>query len=174
MGSVVDRRVVPVSPDRSHAASPVNPLPSGDLRIERFLLGRSRAEGVFQDFTGRIRRRFAIQLNGRLDDGALVLSESFLFDDGATEQRIWRIKPVSSEGYEASADDMIGSARGGVRGGVLRWSYLFSLSLGARRVRVRFHDTFMLTANDTLLNVARVTKFGLELGRSTIIFRREP
>jgi len=151
----------------------VSALPSGEPQIERFLLGRSRAEGVFQDFTGRIRRRFAIQLDGRLDDGALVLTEDFLFDDGAAEQRVWRITPVGASNYTADADDMIGVARGKVSGGVLRWSYLFSLKLGARRMRVRFHDTFVQTADDTLLNVARVTKFGFELGRSTIIFRRE-
>lgn len=151
----------------------MNRLPEGELRIERFLLGRSRAEGVFQDFTGRIRRRFAIDLNGRMDGDALILSEDFLFDDGATEQRTWRITSVGAERYEASADDMIGEARGGMRSGVLHWSYLFSLRLGARRLRVRFHDTFMQMADDTLLNVARVTKFGFELGRSTIIFRRD-
>ncbi|MBX9747151.1 MAG: DUF3833 domain-containing protein [Hyphomonadaceae bacterium] len=137
------------------------------------MLGRSRAEGVFQDFTGRVRRRFAIALNGRMENGALVLSEDFLFDDGATEQRVWRITPVGENGYIASADDMIGEAQGDVRGGVLRWSYLFLLKLGSRRLRVRFHDTFIQTADDTLLNVARVTKFGLELGRSIIIFRRD-
>jgi len=151
----------------------VSPLPTGEPRIERFLLGRSRAEGVFQDFTGRIRRRFAISLEGRMDDGALVLSEDFLFDDGATEHRVWRITPAAGDAYSANADDMIGEARGAVSGGVLRWSYLFSLKLGARRMRVRFHDTFIQTADDTLLNVARVTKFGFELGRSTIIFRRD-
>jgi len=172
MGSVVDRRVVSVSPDRS-PAPPVSALPTGELRIERFLLGRSRAEGVFQDFTGRVRRRFAIQLDGRMDGDALVLTEDFLFDDGSTEQRVWRIRPLGADEYEASADDMIGDARGGVRGGIMRWSYLFSLKLGARRLRVRFHDIFMQTADDTLLNIARVTKFGLELGRSTIIFRRQ-
>lgn len=148
-------------------------LTASEPRVELFLLGRSRAEGVFQDFTGRVRRRFVIALNGRMENGALVLSEDFLFDDGATEQRVWRITPVGEKGYIVSADDMIGEAQGDVRGGVSRWSYLFLLKLGARRLRVRFHDTFIQTADDTLLNVARVTKFGLELGRSTIIFRRD-
>jgi hypothetical protein len=143
-------------------------------RIEQFLLGRSRADGVFQDFTGRVRRRFAIRLDGRLEDGVLVLSEDFLFDDGETEQRVWRIAPSGAEDYLATADDMIGAARGSVRGGVLRWSYLFSLKLGARRLRVRFHDTFVQIGDDALLNTARVTKFGFVLGRSTIIFRRDP
>lgn len=149
-------------------------LPEGAFRIEEFLLGRSQAEGFFQDFTGRIRRRFSVELEGRLDDGVLVLSEDFLFDDGATEQRVWRIMPVGAEGYTASADDMIGEAHGGVRSGVLRWSYLFSLKLGARRLRVRFRDTFVQIAGDALLNTASITKFGFELGRTTIIFRPMP
>jgi len=67
---------------------------------------------------------------------------------------------------------MIGEAHGGVRSGVLRWSYLFSLKLGARRLRVRFRDTFVQIAEDALLNTASITKFGLELGRTTIVFRR--
>lgn len=147
-------------------------LPSGDLRIERFLLGHARGEGVFQDFTGRIRRRFAITLNGVMEAGVLVLTEDFLFDDGETERRIWRISPGASGVYSATADDLIGEARGEVREGVLRWSYLFSLKVGARRLRVRFHDTFFLVAEDALLNVARVTKFGFEIGRTTILIRK--
>lgn len=148
-------------------------LPTGELQIEHFLLGRSQAEGVFQDFTGRVRRRFSVRLEGRMDEGVLVLSEDFLFDDGAVEQRVWRIKPLGGGDYVASAGDMIGVARGSIRDGVLRWSYLFSLALGARRLRVRFHDTFVKLTPDMLLNVARVSKCGFELGCTTIVFRRE-
>lgn len=151
----------------------MSPLPTGDPRIENFLLGRSTAEGVFQDLTGRVRRRFAVALEGRSEAGSLVLSEDFLFDDGETERRVWRITAHSDGAYTATADDMLGQARGRVRNGLLRWTYLFSLKIGARRVRVRFHDTFVQLADDALLNVARITKFGIELGRTTIIFRRE-
>lgn len=172
MDSVVDRRVVSVPLDRPDAPS-LGALPADELRIERFLLGRSHAEGVFQDFTGRVRRRFAVTLEGRSEAGVLVLREDFRFDDGEIESRVWRISPHSGGNYTATAGDMIGEARGGLRGGLLRWSYLFSLKLGARRLRVRFHDTFVQLADDVLLNVARVTKFGFELGRTTIIFRRE-
>lgn len=147
-------------------------LPAGALQIENFLLGRSQAEGVFQDFTGRIRRRFTISLDGRMDNGVLLLSEDFLFDDGATDQRVWRITPQGGGAYRASADDMLGVAHGSERDGVLRWSYLFSLNLGARRLRVRFQDTFVQIADDALLNTARISKFGFVLGRMTIVFRR--
>lgn len=172
MDSLVDSAVVSVPPDRSLASSMNVRPPSGALRIEQFLLGPAYGEGVFQDFTGRIRRRFAIQFRGAMENEVLVLSEDFVFDDGETDRRVWRIAPASADAYSATADDMIGEAHGGVRDGVLRWSYLFSLKLGARRLRVRFHDAFFLVAEDALLNVARVTKFGLEIGRTTILIRK--
>jgi predicted HAD superfamily phosphohydrolase len=146
-------------------------LPSGGLRIENFLLGKSTAEGVFQDFTGRVRRRFSVELEGAMDGSTLVLHEAFVFDDGATENRVWRISP-QGERYTATADDMVGEARGAVRDGVLAWSYVFNLKLGARRLRVRFRETFLQTADDVVLNSARVSKFGFEIGRTTIIFRK--
>lgn len=154
-------------------ATQITPLASGELRIEQFLLGRTSGDGLFQDFTGRIRRRFSITLDGRLENGVLVLTEDFVFDDGETERRVWRITPQAGGVYSATAGDMIGEARGAQREGALRWSYLFSLKLGARRLRVRFHDTFIQVAKDALLNEARVTKFGFELGRTTIIIRRD-
>lgn len=171
MDNLVDRRVVSVSPDRP-PASQVAP-PHGDPQVEYFLAGRTRGEGIFRDFTGRVRRRFTITLDGHVEGGALVLSENFLFDDGETEQRVWRIYAHGGGAYSATADDLIGEARGRVRAGALRWSYLFSLKLGAKRLRVRFHDAFVQVADDILLNEARVTKFGFEIGRTTILIRRE-
>ncbi|MDX2276552.1 MAG: DUF3833 family protein [Hyphomonadaceae bacterium] len=148
-------------------------MPAGDPQIERFLIGRTQGEGLFQDFTGRVRRRFAITLDGRMDNGVLVLTEDFVFDDGETDQRVWRIVRNADGAYTATAGDLIGEARGVVRGGALRWTYLFSLKIGAKRLRVRFRDTFIQVADNVLLNEARVTKFGFEIGRTTIIIRRE-
>lgn len=141
------------------------------FRIEAFLQGQSRAHGVFQDFTGRVRRRFSIDLSGTMEGDTLVLQEAFLFDDGAVEDRIWRISP-DGQRYTATAQDMIGQARGKVEGDILRWSYLFSLKLGERRLEVRFRETFLQIAEDAVLNTARVSKFGFEIGRTTIVFRR--
>jgi hypothetical protein len=148
----------------------MSPLPSGDPRLERLLLGRSRAHGLFQDFTGAVRRRFTVELEGRLEGDELVLREDFLFDDGEKDVRVWRIVPREGGVYTATADDMIGEARGGLRSGVLKWTYLFSLKIGARRVRVRFHDVFVQLSEHLLLNTARVTFAGFEIGRTTIIF----
>jgi Protein of unknown function (DUF3833) len=142
------------------------------LRLESFLLGRTTAEGRFEDPFGVVRRRMAITLDGWMDGATLALDERFVFDDGATERRMWRITPSGATGYTAQADDMIGVAHGGVTADGVGWSYLFNLQIGARRYRVRFHETFALVDADTMVNRARVTKFGILLGRTTIVFHR--
>lgn len=140
------------------------------LRLESFLLGRTTAEGHFEDPFGVVRRRMAITLDGQMEGATLLLEENFTFDDGATERRMWRITPDGATGYTAQADDMIGTARGAVTADGVRWSYLFNLSIGARRYRVRFDETFELVDAHTMLNRARVTKFGILLGRTRIVF----
>lgn len=161
------RRVVPLSP-----AGPAAPDVLSAPRLERFLEGQTTAQGVFQDFTGKVRRRFSVALNGVREGNIVTVTEDFLFDDGERERRIWTIEAVGENGYRAVAQDMIGAAEGGVRDERLCWSYLFQLKLGQRSVRVRFHETFVALAPDTILNAARVTKFGFEIGRTTILFRK--
>jgi hypothetical protein len=141
-------------------------------RLEHYLLGRSRAAGLFQDFSGAVRRRFDIDIHGWRDGDTLVVDETFLFDDGAVDERRWRIVIEPSGAHRATAGDMIGEARGQARNDVLRWSYLFSLQIGRRRWRVRFHDSFVELSDQFLLNRARVSKFGLPIGQVTILFAR--
>jgi len=143
------------------------------LRLERFLLGRSTACGFFEDRFGTVRRRMSITLDGQMDGATLVMDERFVFDDGAREHRIWRITPEGAEGYHATADDMIGSAKGRATPDGVAWSYLFSLQIGARRLPVRFSETFTLLDHDTMINRAQVTKFGVRIGATTIVFRRQ-
>lgn len=136
------------------------------------MLGRTQGFGVFQDRSGAVRRRFSVELDGLIDDGVLVLTEDFTFDDGERERRVWRISCVGEHGYEARADDIIGAAKGRVRGGELRWSYLFSLKVGSRRFRVRFDERFVQVGQDLLVNEARISKFGIRVGQTTLVFKR--
>jgi Protein of unknown function (DUF3833) len=144
------------------------------LRLEQFLLGASSAVGMFEDRFGAVRRRMAITLDGRMDGATLVLDEHFTFDDGERERRVWRITPQGDAGYVATADDMIGVARGQATANGVAWSYRFSLRIGARRLKVRFHETFTLVSPDVMINRARVTKFGIQIGATTIVFKIAP
>ena len=140
------------------------------LRLEDYFNGGARAWGVFQDRFGRPRREFEVEIQSEWDGSRLTLTEDFTYDDGQTEQRVWRIATEGEFGYVAEADDMIGRARGEAHGNALNWNYRFRLPIGERSLAVRFDDWFFLNRDGVLVNRALVTKFGFAVGSMTIVF----
>lgn len=146
----------------------------GPFRLEDFFAGRSTAWGLFQDRSGKIRRRFTIEAHGVWELGTLTLTEDFTYDDGQTERRVWHITKTADDRYEGVADDVIGAARGTVNGNALHWTYRFALKLGARSITVHFDDWLLRLDDDLLINRAQVSKFGLRIGDVTCVFRKLP
>lgn len=140
------------------------------LRLEAFFDRPTKAFGVFQDRFGRPRRLFSADVKPSFENGVLTLEENFTFDDGAKEQRIWRIEPQGEGIYQATANGVIGTARGRVEGPALRWRYIFALDIGSRILNVQFDD-FMCQQNDSILiNRAIVRKWGFRIGDLTLVF----
>lgn len=144
------------------------------LELERYFVGTTRAFGLFHDRFGKLRRQFTVEIDGRIEDGVLVLDERFLYDDGETGRRVWRIRRLDDHTYEGTADDVIGVARGRVFGNAMYWSYEVDLPVGGSVWRVTFDDWLFLMADDVLLNRATVSKFGIRLGEVTLAFVKEP
>lgn len=142
------------------------------LRLEEYFNGKTKAWGVFQDRFGTLRRQFEVEIEGTWDGQTLTMVEDFRYDDGETEQRIWRIQPVGAHGYQGSAGGVIGQAEGTAHGNVMTWRYLFGLPVGKQVWTVRFEDWFFLMGDGVLINRATVRKLGLRLGEATIAFRR--
>jgi len=143
------------------------------FRIEEYFLGKTRAYGVFEDRFGKIRRQFVVDILGYDDDGTFVLDEDFLYADGEREQRTWRIRPIGENGYEGTADDIVGTARGVVVGNTLNWHYQMDLKVGDGTWRVRFDDWMLLQDDGVLLNRAYVSRWGFQIGSVSLAFRKE-
>ena len=62
------------------------------LDLYEYFAGEIRAWGLFEDRFGRVRRQFQVDVEGRIEDGELVLEEDFLYDDGERDRRVWRIR----------------------------------------------------------------------------------
>ena len=142
------------------------------LRLEDYFAGGSRAWGVFEDRFGTVKRQFTVDINGDWDGEKLVLTEDFVYDDGETETRIWTIRPDGPSTYVGSADGVVGEARGAVAGQALNWTYEFDLKLKDSTIRVTFDDWMWLQPDGVLINRAIVKKFGFEVGRATIFFKK--
>jgi hypothetical protein len=143
------------------------------LELERYFLGKTQAFGLFHDRFGRLRRQFVVEIEGRIEDGVLVLDEHFRYDDGESDRRVWRIRRIDEHRYEGTADDVIGVARGRAFGNAMHWSYQVDLPIGDSSVRVTFDDWLYLLSDAVLLNRAEVSKFGIRLGEVMLAFVKE-
>jgi hypothetical protein len=147
-------------------------LEQPQLRLEEYFQGRTEAWGVFRDRFGNLRRQFKVIIDGTWNGETLVLDERFEYADGADEQRIWTIRAVGPDGYEGTAADVRGIARGRVQGNTLVWGYQLDLPVGGRTWTVDFDDRMYLQPDGVLINHAIVRKFGVRVGEAMIVFQR--
>ncbi len=142
--------------------------------IEEYFAGKTKAWGIFQDRFGKLRRQFVVDIDGHWDGETLTLVEDFVYDDGQTEQRTWRIRKTSAHSYEGTADGVVGTAEGTSYGNALNWRYRFALKIGDSTWNVHFDDWMFLQGDGVMINRAEVTKFGFKLGEVTIAFKKPP
>ncbi len=143
------------------------------LRLEEFFEGRTYAVGVFHDRFGSLRRQFTVDIEGTWDGETLTLVEDFVYSDGEEERRIWTLKKLDEHRYEGVAPGVVGIATGAAYGNAFNWRYTFDLKVGEDTLRVNFDDWMFLQPGGVLLNIAKVKKFGFELGTVTLSFIRK-
>lgn len=142
------------------------------LVLEQYFNGRVEAWGMFQKRSGEVVKRFHVTMDCRWDGDTGTLDEWFRFSDGSTQRRIWTVRKVGPGQYVGTAADVVGEARGEQAGNALRWSYTLRLPVDDTEYEVQFDDWMYLVDERTLLNRARMSKFGIELGQVTLSFRK--
>ena len=149
-------------------------LPQRQLRLEEFFDGRLWADGVVLDRRGRERRRFHVDMQALWQGDWGRLQESYVFDDGQRQRRTWSLRRLPERQglrrYEATAGDVVGTARASGSGHSLHWNYLLALPLGERVLRVRMDDRMYLLGDKLLLNHTRMLKFGLHVASLVVTF----
>lgn len=142
------------------------------LDLFAYFEGETEAWGWFEDRFGTVRRQFYVDIKGTVTNDTLTLDESFLYKDGEKAKRVWSINRQGENLYQGQADDVIGLAQGATSGNSLNWTYTLALPIGDSLWHVDFDDWMFLQDERTLLNRAVITKWGIELGRVSIFFRK--
>jgi len=143
------------------------------LVLEEYFAGKTRAWGLFEDRFGKVRRQFIVDITGTWDGGELTLDERFQYNDGERDRRVWKIRKTGEHSYEGRAGDVIGIAAGEAYGNALNWRYDMDLKVGDGTLRVHFNDWMFLQTSGVLINRARVSKFGIEIGEVTLAFVKD-
>ena len=140
------------------------------LDLKSYFNGDITAHGIFTDRSGKVVRRFTVAMKcaWQGDDG--VLDERFVYSDGETQQRIWRLKKLPDGRYTGTADDVVGTAQGQSSGNAFQWSYTLRLPVDGKTYEVQFDDWMYLMDERVMLNKAVMSKFGVRLGEVTLAF----
>ena len=140
------------------------------LVLEDYFNKTVDAYGIFTGRSGEVKKRFHVVIESKMENGELILDESFTNSDGTKDKRIWRIKKVSESKYEGRAGDVDGFAVGEIAGNALRWKYTLKLKVDDSVYHVKFDDWMYLMDNKIMLNKSKMSKWGIYLGEVTLTF----
>jgi hypothetical protein len=143
-----------------------------EMRIETYFAGPTEGAGIVRDRFGNLRRQFTVTMTGRWEGDVFVLEEDFVYDDGETDHRTWRVHREGVDGYRATAPDVIGEAVGKTSGNALNWRYTLALPIGGRTWHIDFDDWMFLQPGGVLINQAYMSKFGIRIGEIVLSFRK--
>lgn len=147
-------------------------LSSRALNLEEYFDGSLRAYGQFQDRFGTVQRRFTVDIEGDWDGETLTLTEDFAYDDGSTEQRVWKLQKTGPDSWRGTAPGVIGQAAGQESGDAFNWRYTIDLPVPDGVLRVSFDDWMWRLDERRVLNRAYMDKYGIEIGEVIIFFEK--
>ena len=135
------------------------------LELDRYFVGHARSWGVFENTSGQPRRTFVCDSFGHRDDkGVVILHQQFKFSDGKRQARDWRIWRADATHWEATANDMVGTARGAGEGNAFYWEYAITLDRKNPLATVHVRQwIYQPEGTDTLMTRLVITKMGMKV-----------
>ncbi len=143
-----------------------------DFHFPDYFEGLSEARGLFEDRSGRIKRRFVARVEGYWQDDVFVLDEVFTFCNGERDHRTWMLKFGENGAFSADCLDVPAPAEGHHGKNEAHLSYAFKLRHNNKTFNVDFSDTFTKLDDETVINRAIMSKWGITLGHVTIVFSK--
>ncbi len=89
------------------------------------------------------------------------------------QHRSWKIHRLDAHHYEATANDILGTARGEAYGNAFHWNFILALSPGNPLANVRMSQWMYLQPDGrTMVNHSTIAKFGIVVAQVTEQFRK--
>ncbi len=138
-----------------------------------FFTGKTTSSGVMENRGGAPREIVTTTTSGRREGGVLVLEQD-LKVGGKPQHRSWRIRKLGAHHFQATANDVVGTASGEADGNVFTWSFALALSPGNPLANVRMTQWMYLQPDGrTLLNHSTIRELGFVVAQVTEVFRKQ-
>jgi len=143
------------------------------INIKEFFNGNIFALGIVQDRSGKVIKRFKVDIKAHWEGDKGFLDEKFVYSDGKRDSRLWVLNKMGPSVYEGRADDVLGIASGETVGNVFYFEYNLDLPVDDTTYKVNFEDWMYLLDERTLLARSYMSKWGFDLGEVTIIMNKK-
>jgi hypothetical protein len=143
------------------------------ISFREFFSGPIKAWGILQDRSGKVTRRFDIDMVGSWEGATGTLHEKFSFYDGEKLERTWTITEMPDGTYQGTAGDIVGVATGKSSGSAVQWKYVMDLPVGDTTYRITFDDWMFQMKGDVLVNRSYLKKFGFTVAELTIFMQKQ-
>ena len=132
-----------------------------DFDPVRFFTGHVRSWGVLENRSGQPTSIVTTDCVGEGDgpDG-LRMTQRLTIGTDSPVTRTWRMTRTAPGRYEATANDMVGTAMGEVSGRAFHWQWTLALSPGNALKNVTMDQWWYLQDDGSMLNRTMVSKLG--------------
>ena len=147
-----------------------------ELDLARYFNGTLDADGMFQDRSGKVVKRFHVLIAASWQGDTGTLDERFTWSDGEgggnPPRRVWTLRDTGGGRFIGTAGDVVGEALGETAGNALRWRYVLALDVDGKTIHVDFDDWMFLVDDRVMLNRSLMSKYGFRLGEVTLSLQR--
>ncbi len=144
-------------------ALPVTAFPAGASPLDpiAFFTGHAHSWGVLEDRSGQPTEVVTTDCTGQTDaSGTLHMTQVLHVGQDAPQTRIWEMRRVAPGRYEATANDMVGTATGEAAGRAFHWQWTLALHPGNPFTNVTMDQWWYRMDDGSILNRTTVRKLG--------------
>ena len=142
------------------------------IDLNEFFNGKLLAHGIVQDRSGKVIKRFKVNIIASWKDNVATLNEKFVYSDGSKSSRIWKLKKIGSNQFEGTAGDVEGVAEGETAGNAFYFEYELNLPVDDTTYLINFEDWMFLMDENTLLSRSYMSKWGFDVGEVSLVMTK--
>ena len=136
-----------------------------------FFTGHTTSWGVIENRAGAPSDIVTTDCVGEADGPDGLRMTQHVTNAEGTTRREWRMRRLGAGKFEATANDMVGTARGEARGRVFHWTWTLATRPGESWRNVEFEQWMYFMDGGAMVNRTIVRKLGLTLAEVTEQFR---
>jgi hypothetical protein len=141
-----------------------------EFDLSTFFDGQVTAWGIVQDYSNKLTRRFCVDIVGTWQGNQGQLHETFYYNDGEQQIRIWDLQIADDGSVTGQAADVIGQANGGAQGTAFNWQYTLRVPVDDTEYDLFVDDWMFMLDNNRVMNRSYMKKLGVTVAEISIFF----